>query len=289
YWHGVFGGLYLPHLREAIWRELSVAENYLRTGEAAAVDEMDIDVDGHGELWVHGACYSIIIAPDRGGSIEEFTRFTDSRNFVDTMTRRREPYHELPPPAASPSAVAHKEHAHEGGAGRAPSIHEIEKSLHLTELPPVDLDVRAMLQERILAAKTTQLEVERAAYTPVHSWAGLPFKARHVIDGGVAHVELSTADGVPKLVKAIHVSADGHVGVEFEWQSADFKVGDYFSTELSFSQVPPTVSSDADGTIWWYPVETVAKSERGLDRTRQGMTALVRWPVALGRGTLQIR
>ena len=26
YWHGVFGGLYLPHLRQALYRELLSAE-----------------------------------------------------------------------------------------------------------------------------------------------------------------------------------------------------------------------------------------------------------------------
>src|SRR4030095_8661592 len=33
YWHGVFGGLYLPHLREAIWRQLAVGEAVLRRGK----------------------------------------------------------------------------------------------------------------------------------------------------------------------------------------------------------------------------------------------------------------
>src|SRR5207247_1685413 len=32
YWHGVFGGLYLPHLRAAIWRHLALAEGELRRG-----------------------------------------------------------------------------------------------------------------------------------------------------------------------------------------------------------------------------------------------------------------
>jgi len=79
------------------------------------------------------------------------------------------------------------------------------------------------------------------------------------------------------------------MSIEFEWRGLDFDAGDWFSSELSFSQVPPVVSCDPTGTIWWYPIETIAKSERGLDRTKQGMTAMVRWPVALGRGTLQIR
>src|SRR5690349_22927185 len=33
YWHGVFGGLYLPHLRDAIWRHLALAEGALRRPE----------------------------------------------------------------------------------------------------------------------------------------------------------------------------------------------------------------------------------------------------------------
>ena len=28
YWHGIFGGLYLPHLREAIYKNLIEAENF---------------------------------------------------------------------------------------------------------------------------------------------------------------------------------------------------------------------------------------------------------------------
>ena len=36
YWHGVFGGLYLPHLRDAIWRNLADAEAKLRQGEQIA-------------------------------------------------------------------------------------------------------------------------------------------------------------------------------------------------------------------------------------------------------------
>ncbi len=283
YWHGVFGGLYLPHLREAVWRELAVAENYLRTGETAEVEEIDIDIDGHKELWIHGACYSMIVAPDRGGSIEEFTRFPDSRNFVDSMTRRREPYHEVPPPVAPPPEQ------HLGQPAHAPTIHEIEKALHMSDLPPVDLDARALLQERVLSAKTTQLEIERAAYTPIHSWTTTRFHVQHRIEAGTARIELRSTEGSPILVKAIHISPDPHVTVDFEWRASEFTAGDFFSTELSFSQVAPIVTSDAAGTIWWYPIETVAKSERGLDRTRQGMTALIRWPVALGRGTLQIR
>jgi hypothetical protein len=44
YWHGVFGGLYLPHLRSAIYKELIAAE----AGVAGAgVERGDLDLDSY--------------------------------------------------------------------------------------------------------------------------------------------------------------------------------------------------------------------------------------------------
>jgi hypothetical protein len=37
YWHGAFGGLYLPHLRQAVYRHLIRAETRLRTTTEAEV------------------------------------------------------------------------------------------------------------------------------------------------------------------------------------------------------------------------------------------------------------
>src|SRR5580765_5310143 len=45
YWHGVFGGLYLPHLRGAVYRELIAAEASFAPA-AARVERGDLDFDG---------------------------------------------------------------------------------------------------------------------------------------------------------------------------------------------------------------------------------------------------
>ena len=37
YWHGVFGGLYLRHLRDTVWQKLAEAEGRLREGEGLVV------------------------------------------------------------------------------------------------------------------------------------------------------------------------------------------------------------------------------------------------------------
>src|SRR5207247_3459386 len=51
YWHGVFGGLYLPHLRQAIWRNLALAEGELRRDAPLEVEQLDLDADGFEEIW----------------------------------------------------------------------------------------------------------------------------------------------------------------------------------------------------------------------------------------------
>src|SRR3977135_936063 len=54
YWHGIFGGLYAPHLRTALWRELIQAETLadaMRIGPKAyqAMDRLRFDVGGEEE------------------------------------------------------------------------------------------------------------------------------------------------------------------------------------------------------------------------------------------------
>jgi len=63
YWHGVFGGLYLPHLREAIWRNLAIAEQELRHDEELSWEVLDFDGDGHQEIWIHSNQFSAVVSP----------------------------------------------------------------------------------------------------------------------------------------------------------------------------------------------------------------------------------
>jgi len=37
-----------------------------------------------------------------------------------------------------------------------------------------------------------------------------------------------------------------------------------------------------------YPIDTVAKSERGLERTSQGQATVLRWPAGGGRATIRV-
>ncbi|MFL5450202.1 MAG: alpha-amylase/4-alpha-glucanotransferase domain-containing protein, partial [Gemmatimonadales bacterium] len=63
---------------------------------------------------------------------------------------------------------------------------------------------------------------------------------------------------------------------------------DIFTTELSLAG-PLDVRSTPRSEEWRFDIETVAKSERGLDRTRQGESITLRWPVQRRQTAVEIR
>ena len=94
YWHGLFGGLYLPHLRSAVFSQLIEAENALDgTGEGRVdYDLRDMDGDGVEELILSGERLRAFFRL-RGGSLRELDVRSPAFNVTDTLTRRKELYH----------------------------------------------------------------------------------------------------------------------------------------------------------------------------------------------------
>jgi hypothetical protein len=117
YWHGLFGGLYLPHLRSAVFTHLIEAEN----AAAATPEQMpehevrDMDGDGVEELIVSGRHLKAFFKA-RGGSLRELDIRSPAFNVTDTLTRRREIYHKNIAVSGNPS---------ERESGGAVSIHDI--------------------------------------------------------------------------------------------------------------------------------------------------------------------
>jgi alpha-amylase len=279
YWHGVFGGLYLPFLRAEIWRNLALAERELRSGEGLQFEERDLDGDGRVEIWIHSDACSAVVSPTRGGAVEELTRFALAENLADALTRRREAYHVT----AAETALAKQDTAvdpHES----APSIHDIEAGLSLAELPPVDLDTRAIFIERVLPASVETTDHKAGAYTPLASFANMPL-AWNVTAGDTVTVHLESADG--SFRKELTFFRDGAVRAKFTWDASAFPGDSWFTTELSLAR-PHALRTSPAAIVWIHPIETVAKSERGLDRTLQGTSYLVRWPVQAGAGVVEL-
>lgn len=92
YWHGVFGGLYLPHLRRAIHGHLARAESILRDG-ATEVAREDWDLDGAEEVVLAAGGQFLSIHPAQGGSIPVWYLDRAALNLSDSITRQEESYH----------------------------------------------------------------------------------------------------------------------------------------------------------------------------------------------------
>jgi alpha-amylase len=112
YWHGAFGGIYLPHLRNAIYRELIAADIAAdaaagRSGPWVEATTDDYDFDGRTEVRLSSDGIDAWIAPARGGMLYELDLRDSRHNLLATLDRRPEAYHAqvLAGPGAARSVV----------------------------------------------------------------------------------------------------------------------------------------------------------------------------------------
>ena len=98
YWHGAFGGIYLPHLRNAIYEHLIAADNLL--DEAQGLPDTwieakaeDFNFDGRQEVQLANDKLVGLIAPFGGGHLYELDVRSIRHNLLATLRRRPEAYH----------------------------------------------------------------------------------------------------------------------------------------------------------------------------------------------------
>ncbi|WP_435016110.1 alpha-amylase/4-alpha-glucanotransferase domain-containing protein [Tundrisphaera sp. TA3] len=98
YWHGAFGGLYLPHLRNAIYRHLIAAHNALdeaegKAGPRVSLDVADFNLDARQEVRLENDRLVAFVRPAQGGHIYELDVRQATTNVLATLERRPEVYH----------------------------------------------------------------------------------------------------------------------------------------------------------------------------------------------------
>ena len=125
YWHGAFGGLYLPHLRNAVYRHLIAADSILETvdgrnGRWARVNADDFDLDARKEVRIAGDRLVAFLAPSRGGHLYELDIRSIRHNLLATLNRRPEAYHDQVRQIAQRAHESPQEHG-------VASIHDLVK------------------------------------------------------------------------------------------------------------------------------------------------------------------
>jgi hypothetical protein len=118
FWHGIFGGLYAPHLRTELWRDLVRAEAladevaFPRNG-SVRIERCDFDADGTEEFVVSSSRMSALVRPARGGTLEALDFRPCAVTLINSLQRKPEAYHDQVHEAA------------QGGAAPVASIHDV--------------------------------------------------------------------------------------------------------------------------------------------------------------------
>jgi alpha-amylase len=309
YWHGVFGGCYLPHLRRAVKGALLEAERSLVDAGAApevAWTREDGNGDGRAEVFVRTRALAATVAPDAGGMITELGYYSAGLDVADVLARRPEAYHD-------------QVRARAEASGAARTIHDtaVPKEAGLDALLAYDELRRGSLIEGFFDDGSAPLD-------PVAPWAAargmlaaarLDCAVQEVTDGvSVVLSRPATADLPVALEKRVTIR-DATLEVDYRLRPAGGRLTGRWAVQwnlaLTAGHAPdryldlagrPTLGSTGHETgrlavmlidewaaveaqlrwspaadLGWGPVETVSLSEGGFERIYQGTALLLVW------------
>jgi hypothetical protein len=126
YWHGLFGGIYIVHMRMATLAHLIAAEDLADEAASAApaAHLMDTDLDAIDEIQVASPGQTLIVDPAEGAGISAWDLRAGRVALASVMRRRPEAYHA--------KLLAHEGHgeagaadARQAAAGGPKTIHDI--------------------------------------------------------------------------------------------------------------------------------------------------------------------
>jgi alpha-amylase len=199
FWHGVFGGVYLFHIREAAARHLieaeTIAERARHTGDAWAETTLsDVDCDGFDEVMLSSDTQQLMVAPGQGGSVVAWDWRAAGVNLVNVLSRRPEAYHaSLVEAVADGTLVVAGQPLPFDGASR-PIVRAKEAGLEKKLI--YDWYRRASLIDHVLAPDATLDAFYRSTYAEWGDFVNQPYTARAAKSRGEVLLSLSRDGGV---------------------------------------------------------------------------------------------
>jgi len=136
YWHGIFGGIYAPHLRTDPARNLiraeAIADRLTPGAHAPRVEMLDYDADGAKELLFTSPEFQALLKPADGGTIAALDFRSAAATLINSISRRPEAYHTRLREAAGPQATGALASIHEQTRVKEPGL---ERFLHYDRWP----------------------------------------------------------------------------------------------------------------------------------------------------------
>jgi hypothetical protein len=296
YWHGLFGGLYLPHLRRAIWNNILALEVELDArAPRPQRAQYDADYDGFEEIFIRSSRLQAVVRNDGAAALIEFDSFERSHNFGDTLRRYDEMYHDKLDREAY-SHIAAKDgiaSAHDRIAFR----NEIEMGDAKADAQPRSLFLESWIAPNGVSTPVSMYEPLGA---PPHE-AAAGFAAAigtgrvgklYEVAGSQLKISLRTENLSGHLVTRIHLampSCDGFLG---RYVLAGGEVPCGFGSPLTLAGATQLTLEDGvlGGSlrlsaalpvqIIAAPHKTVSQSEAGFEKIMQAVELTLAWPIS---------
>ncbi len=302
YWHGLFGGLYLPHLRRAVFNAIVGLEAELNTLSAyPSRRSEDLDLDGHEEIFLQNGLLQIVVRQDNDAAIVEFDAYSLQHNFGDTLRRREEHYYRK---------MSQGGQAHAQGEGIA-SAHDRVRFKH--PISPQDLQPdtrpRALFVDRWIADSGNHAVQPSYAINVSEPPEVIAFHAE--VPGGYLRKQYEIADNrlLVKYIARSTTAARLETQVNIAMPSCDGFLGRYvfegripggFGNVLDLDTMSAITLEDGvlggsieilcsrPAKLTAAPHHTVSQSEDGFEKIMQAVTLNLVWEIEAGESDLLI-
>ena len=294
YWHGLFGGLYLPHLRREVYCNLLKLEAALdAVAPRPPLAVSDQDFDGVRELFLGNADVQVVVKLDAHAALCELDAYGLAHNFGDVLTQRAEHYyHKLDAVPEAGSEQAGIASAHDRVAFKdvivpadvapdarprrlfADAWHRLDGE---TAWPQYAAGAfRAPLMS---AAFTAPLDGGEVTKTITLAGRALQFAYRlSNVPGGRFSVDLNLAMPSCDGYTGRYVLADGSIPCGFG-QALDLAASQRLTLDDRVLGGGLVLSASRPVDIRARPHYTVSQSEAGFEKIMQAACITLSWPI----------
>lgn len=291
YWHGLFGGLYLPHLRRAIWNNLLALEAGLDALQPRpALSAVDLDFDGKMEVVAHDVALQVAVRDDGLAAVHELSSYPFAHNFGDTLRRYQEHYHDK---------IGHGPSQHHGdGIASAHDIVRYKHPITVDDIVPdswplvsfIDELGGSVLGDYSLAADAA-LCFSRPGVCKTYALEAQGLVLRWQFEG-LAGQRFTT------ILNLAMPSCDGFLG---RYRLADGSIPGGFGQALNLDDASSLTLDDgvlgasvkiqlADSAqICGRPQQTVSQSEAGFEKIMQAVELRLSWTIPDDHYNLQLQ
>jgi hypothetical protein len=294
YWHGLFGGLYLPHLRREVYSNLLALEAALdAVAPRPPLAVADPDCDGVRELFLGNAEVQAVVKLDAHAALCELDAYGLAQNFGDVLTQRAEHYYHklgaVPQEAGGGEGIAsaHDRIAFKDVIGAADVVPDARpRRLFADAWHRLDGETawpqyatgafRAPLMSAAFSAALDGGEV-----TKIITLAGRALQVAyrlHHVPGGRFSVELNLAMPSCDGYSGRYILSDGSIPCGFG-QALELAASQGLTLDDRFLGGGLRLSASRPVDIAARPHYTVSQSEAGFEKIMQAVCLTLSWPI----------